>query len=155
MFDTGRLLFALPENKGLKWIRIIKQFIADSNSSSKALEKMIGCLVRVSIIIPSSSSFLKELRFTFYSVIKGKSTFNQLCIANLKLWIRAIECSIEGTSITKIILRMPTLIFFTDALGAALGGFNLNTCCTWNFDLLPNILDYRIINYLEFLALLV
>jgi len=50
---------------------------------------------------------------------------------------------------------MLSLIFFTDALGHGIGGYNLTTGRTWNLQLLAEILQFTTINHLEFLAFLV
>ena len=50
---------------------------------------------------------------------------------------------------------MPSLIFFTDTLGLSIGGYNLIIGQTWNLQLAAEILQFTIINHLEFLAFLV
>ena len=57
--------------------------------------------------------------------------------------------------IEKLLLRMPTQIHFTDALGRAIGAYNFLSGRTWNFDLLLDILKFTTINHLEFLTGLV
>ena len=75
------------------------------------------------MIVPGSSSFLKELRIAFYLAVKGRSILNKLSISDLHLWIKVIEKSMRGVSILKLILRVLILIIFTNASRAALGGF--------------------------------
>jgi len=60
---------ALPNQKGNKWIKLINTMIESKHPSTKDLEKLIGRLVRVSIITPGSLSYLRAIRSAFYSAI--------------------------------------------------------------------------------------
>ena len=102
--------------KGNKWIAIILDMIDHRKSSAKELEKLIGRLIRVLIIISGSSSFLKPLRIAFYSVKNRRAFLNDTCVEDLKLWISIIKKSIEGVPISKLILHLPNRFHFTDAL---------------------------------------
>jgi len=66
MIDTRLLSMALPITKGAKWKGVIAIMIESEQSPAKELEKLIGKLVRVSIIIPGSNTFIKPLRRAFY-----------------------------------------------------------------------------------------
>jgi len=69
---------------------MIEKFIQDINIPSKDLEKLIGRLVRVSIIIPGSSSFLRDLCHAFYNAKNGISHLNNICLEDLRIWIQII-----------------------------------------------------------------
>ena len=57
-------------------------------------------------------------------------------------------------SIRKLILQMLSLILFTDALGSSIGSFNLYMDRIWNYILSVDILNYIIIDYLEFFTMI-
>ena len=88
--------------------------------SAKDLEKLFDRLVRVSIVILGSSSFLLYLRHAFYSARNGISNLNTNYMDDLKLWIEIIKKSIEGTPISKLVLLLPNKMHFTDSSGKAL-----------------------------------
>ena len=121
----------------------------------KEFELLIGKLVRIGIIIPRSNTFIKPLQRAIYSASNGIAKFDKICINVLNLQLKIIDKSMIGTSLLRVVQYLPTLIFFTDASSKDLGGYNLQTSHTQNFKLLEGILEFTMINHLEFLAFLI
>ena len=119
------------------------------------MERLIGKLVRVSLILPGSSCFLKSLRPALHSAVKGRVILEEICIFDLKLWLIIINWAMKGAPISHLILRMPTMIKFTDTSGKGMGSYDLLLGIVWNYKFPIDILNHTTINYLEFFTVIV
>jgi len=77
---------------------------------------------------------------TLYSAVKGNAILSDICISDLKLWIKIINKSIAGSLIRKLILYLPTIIYFTNSSSRAMRDFNFFSGQIWNYIFPNNIL---------------
>ena len=136
-------------------MQIIEQLINSNLCNDKIFEKLIGKLVRVSIIIPGSIIFITSFWHTLYSSKNGLSHLDTNCKFFLRLQIQIIYKSIIGTPIEKLLICLPTLIKFTDTSREAIGTYHFDTSYFQNYKFPFNILKFITINYLEFLTILI
>ena len=127
----------------------------DKTCRPKELEKLIGKLGRLSMIIPGSSAFIVAIRQAFYSTSDGWAILNQTCEFDLSLWLETINLGTEGVPLEKLLLRLPSATHFTDASGKGMGGYHMETGCVWNYPFPSGILEKTTINHLEFFAIIV
>lgn len=73
----------------------------------------------------------------------------------MELWLKIIDHCKVGISLLYLIWCLPTIIYFTGTSKHSLGRYNLDIGRIWNYKLPKGIMDFTIINHLEFLAFLV
>ena len=61
----------------------------------------------------------------------------------------------NGVPFTKLLWKIPILIFFMDTSGIGIGSYHLNSSLTWNYVFLLNILIFTTINHLEFFIFII
>ena len=92
--------------------------------SAKELKRLIGKLIRASMIMLGSIAFLKPLWSTLYSATRGQAILDKACKESLYIWIGIIYCCTDRLSIVKLLVRMPTQIYFTNTSGKAIDTYN-------------------------------
>ena len=107
IINTRTLTITFPVTKGNRWIKDISNHIDQKTITPKELEKLIGRLVRASIIIPGSNIFLTPLRSLFYSSNGHRIHIQPNIIMCFEFLKKVITRSILGATINRIILRKP------------------------------------------------
>ena len=156
IINTRDMTIALPKDKASKWQGLIKTMLDAGACSAKEMERMIGRFVRVTIIIPAAKAYIIHLRRIFHQQkVRGTITLDRKARDQLDFWRRMFDVATQGAKLETIVMRMPTIVFFTDAAGAGMGGYCHNTGRGWRYPFPEGILDHTTINHLEFLAELI
>ena len=129
--------------------------LRDGKFSPKVLERMIGKMVRSSLIMPGSQAFIPHFRALLRSCRSQVIVLGEFSKTKLRFWSELFRVAGNGTKIANLVMRVPTIIFFTDAEAKGLGGLCQNTGKGWRFRLPVGILSKTTINHLGFLAHLV
>jgi len=61
----------------------------------------------------------------------------------------------QGVPFHKLLWKIPTAIFFTDASGISMGSYHFSSGLTWNYSFPPDILKHTTINHMEFFMFIV
>lgn len=91
------------------------------------MEKLIGILVRTSLILPGSSAFLSNLYQEFYKNKDQYITLYYKICEDLEFWKKLINKAKAGTNINRLVLYEIDIIIFTDASGIGIGWFDATT----------------------------
>ena len=153
--NTRSMEVHLPRTKVNAWSQQVRLIMRAGKCSSKDLERLIGKMVRTSMILPGAQAFIVHFRKLRAECRSGTVLIDDTGRTHLNFWLRLFKVAGGGTQIASLLLRMPSLIFFTDACAAGLGGYCHNTGRAWRYSLPENILSRTTINHLEFLAYLI
>ena len=111
----------LPPDKAQEWSLMIDDLLTDKKYSAFNLEKLIGRLVRTSLILPGSSAFLSNLYQEFYKNKGQDITLDYEICEDLEFWKKIINKAKAGTNINGLVLHEIDIIIFTDASGTGIG----------------------------------
>jgi hypothetical protein len=116
LFDFRRLLVSLPENKFTAWTDAITDILKRMESTAKELEKNIGRLVHLGMIIPAIHHFLSRLRdLQTRAENRRKIKINEKCAEDLKLMLFFLSEAKRGVSMNFIAYRKPTHVYRSDS----------------------------------------
>ena len=146
------LTIALPENKYVAWKVAILGIMEAGNTYLKELEQMIGRLVHLGIILPSSHHFISRLmELLRKSAKRRRINLNTNVIEDLKLMLLFLEEAHIGVDMNLLVYRKPTKVYRSDSCPAGLGGYSSDGFA-WRF-YIPLWLKFRASNnLLEHLA---
>jgi hypothetical protein len=100
----------------------------------KELQRLIGKLNHVCFIIPDAKHFMNNLRrMECLAKFKGKVKLSHGTMKDLELWLSFIESAAAGISINRVVFRKPTIITFSDASEAGIGGYCPKTGVGWRY----------------------
>ena len=141
VLDFRRLLVSLPENKFVAWHAAIEDIINRGKTTADELEKNIGRLIHVGMILPWIHHFLSRLR-ELQNRAKNRRSIkvSSNCMEDLRLMLFFLEEAKAGISFNLIAYRKPTHVFRSDSCPAGLGGYATtdgpgDTTSPWNFDI--------------------
>ena len=150
--DTRNLLIKLPRHKYIAWSKSIMQIIKERTTTFKALEKILGRLTHMSIILPNILHFLGNIRRLCMSAMKRRKVkVSQMHIDDFNLMLIFLQKSKEGISLNTITFRKPTHIYFADACPQGMGGYN-HVGSAWRWKVPEKLRNRATVNMLEHVA---
>ena len=153
--DFRRLIISLPENKFIAWRESIENMILIGKTTAKELERTIGRLVHVGMVLPKIHHFLSRLRDLQWRAINRRSIkINQVCIDDLKLMLFFLDHSKQGIDMNLLAYRKPTKVYRSDSCPHGLGGYSSDGWA-WRWYLPQDLLFRASNNLLEHLASIV
>ena len=104
VFDFGRLLVTLPENKSAAWSEAIREMIQHEVTAAKVLETNIGRLVHLGMILPAVHHFMSRLRELHARANRRSIKITKTCLDDLHF----LMVFRAGISLNQIAYRKPT-----------------------------------------------
>ncbi len=155
LFDFRRLLVALPENKYVAWKREIRRLIDSKTTSAKELERLVGRMTHLSVIVPSVHHFLSRLRDLQTRAKSRRSIkIDSRCLDDLELMSFFLDKAYSGIDMNIIAYLLPTFCYRSDSCPRGLGGYS-HEGWAWRW-YLPEDLQFRASNnLLEHLAAII
>ena len=143
---------SLPDNKFKAWSKAISEMLSKGFATAKELEKNIGRLVHLSLVLPFVHHFLSRLReLQRRATNRRQVKITEKYADDLKLMLYFLEKARDGVSLNMIAYRKPTHVFRSDSCPRGLGGYS-HTGWAWRY-YLPKDLQFRASNnLLEHLA---
>ena len=142
----------LPTEKSQEWLLMIEDLLTTKQCSAHNLEKLIGRLVRTSLILPGSSAFLSNLYQEFYKNKGQDIILDCETCEDLEFWKRLINKAKAGTNINGLVLHEIDIIIFTDASGTGIGWFDATTGICQRYPFGIAFVNSISINYLEYIT---
>ena len=133
--NTRLLTIALQAEKTVAWSNEIRDIMARRKAvKHKDLQRLNGKLNHVCFIIPDAKHFMNNLRrMEHLAKHKKKVKLTHGTMKDLELWLSFIESAAAGISINRIVFRKPTIITFSDASEAGIGGYCPKTGVGWRY----------------------
>ena len=151
-FDFRRLTISLPENKFEAWSRAIQDIIEEETVSAKELEKNIGRLVHLSLVLPFVHHFLSRLRELHRRANnRRKIKVTEIYKVDLELMLFFLKKAHQGVDMNLIAYRKPTHVFRSDSCPRGLGGYS-HEGWAWRFYIPPELQFRASNNLLEHMA---
>jgi hypothetical protein len=146
---------ALPENKYVAWKREIRRLIDSKTTSAKELERLVGRMTHLSIIVPSVHHFLSRLRDLQTRAKSRRSIkIDSRCLDDLELMSFFLDKAYSGIDMNIIAYLLPTFCYRSDSCPRGLGGYS-HEGWAWRW-YLPEDLQFRASNnLLEHLAAII
>ena len=124
VFNFRDLTVSLPENKHQAWKRAILDVLERGMTSFKEIEKIVGRLVHLGIVLPSIHHFLSRLRELMRRAkIRRMISMTAIVIEDLKLMIFFLDKAKGGIDMNLLVCRKPTKVYRSDLCPAGLGGY--------------------------------
>ena len=150
--NTRLLTINLPTYKYTVWKTSIIDIMKDRTVRFKQLEKLLGRLTHLSIIMPHILHFLGGLRRLCMSAAKRRKVkIHQSHATDLELMIMFLEKAHRGINLNNVTFRKPTHIYHADACPHGLGGYN-HWGKAWRYEIPPTLRFKATINMLEHIA---
>jgi len=152
VFDFRRLLISLPENKFTAWSETIQTILDNGRVTAKELERNIGRLVHLGLVLPHVHHFMSRLRelqrrATNRRQIKVTSIYAE----DLKLMLFFLREARDGIDMNLIAYRKPTHVYRSDSCPRGLGGYS-HEGWAWRYYLPPHLQFRASNNLLEHIA---
>ena len=123
--DFRRLLVSLPENKFVAWHTALEDIINRGTTTEDELEKNIGRLIHLGMILPRIHHFLSRLRELQWRAKNRRLVkVSDNCLEDLRLMLFFLDEAKAGISFNLIAYRKPTYVFRSDSCPAGLGGYS-------------------------------
>ena len=150
--DTRKLIIQLPKHKYVAWSKSIVDIMKTRQTTFKALEKLLGRLTHLSVILPHILHFLGNLRRLCMSASKRRKVkVSQTNLDDLDLMLLFLVKANKGINLNTVTFRSPTHIYFADACPHGIGGYN-QTGKAWRWQIPPSLLNRATVNMLEHVA---
>ena len=109
-FDLRQFTIGLPSHKAKAYDDCIRKMLKEKKvENAKALEKLIGRLNTVGMILPASRHFTSRLRHRHKLIEEGnKNTLSKEELEDLKLWRSILRVVEEGISINLTVFQRTT-----------------------------------------------
>ena len=146
-FDFRQLLVLLPKNKFIAWSEAITKIMDEGKATAKDLERNIGRLVHLGMVLPFIHHFLSRLRQLQRRAENRRSIkVNETCMEDFRLMLFFLEKAKQGVDLNQIAYRKPTKVYRSDSCPAGLGGYS-HEGWAWRF-YIPSELKFRASNNL-------
>ena len=131
--NTRRLTIALPREKSAAWSSDIRDMMKRRKQvKHKQLQSLNGKLNHMCFIIPDARHFMNNLRkMEYLARFKPKIKLSHGAMEDLRLWLSFIESAEEGISINRVVFRKPTIVTYSDASEAGIGGYCPKNRVAW------------------------
>ena len=146
-FDFRRMLISLPENKFTAWSEAIQSILDNGQVTAKELEKNIGRLVHLGLVLPHVHHFMSRLReLQRRAMNRRQIKVTSIYAEDLKLMLFFLEKARDGIDMNLIAYRKPTHVYRSDSCPRGLGGYS-DEGWAWRY-YLPTHLQFRASNNL-------
>ena len=116
---------ALPKNNYVAWKVAILEILEAGKNSFKELEKMIGRLINLGIVLPSINHYMSRLKELLRkSANRIRINLNTNVIKDLKLMLFFLEEAHIGVVMNLLVYRKPTKVYISDSFPAGLAEYS-------------------------------
>ena len=151
-FDFRRMLVSLPENKFTAWSKAISSILGNGVVTAKELEKNIGRLIHLGLVLPYVHHFMSRLReLQRRATNRRQVKVTEIYAEDLKLMLFFLQKAKDGVDLNLIAYRKPTHVYRSDSCPRGLGGYS-HTGWAWRYYLPPHLRFRASNNLLEHLA---
>ena len=153
LYDTRRLLVALPKHKYIAWSDQIQEAINTRFIAYIDLDNIVGRLNHAACIIPLSRHFLSRIRSCLRTSNKWcrRIALTNEAINDLILWLKLLCKANEGISMNLLCFRSPNRRYRTDSCERGMGGFSA-IGRAWRYEMPAFLRGRAHIGLLEFMA---
>ena len=138
-FDFRRMLVSLPENKFTAWSEAISSILEKGVATAKELEKNIGRLVHLGLVLPHVHHFMSRLReLQRRATNRRQVKVTEIYSEDLKLMLFFLKKAKDGIDLNLIAYRKPTHVYCSDSCPRGLGGYS-HTGYAWRIYLPPHL----------------